>query len=407
MKGSGRWTRGIAGVGLWLQAALGFASASPGTLGAWEALLREGSERPVETLRAELEAIYAPAGRGADWFHFDAEHGWVRLSGRYRQVWGRIPPPASPTSPAEAGAPPPGEGLAGWKIALDPGHLGGVWGPMEQRSFSLGEGAVVQEGDLVLWTARRLQTLLEARGAEVLLVRAEAEPVTAVRPAALWEESFRDLLAGTGEVPSAEDVRRRAERLFFGREEIEARAERVAVFAPHFVVALHIDAAAWADPSNPSAVEANSAHVLVNGCYLPAEIADDRQRRQLVHRWLAGYAPLEAALGTALAETMAEATGLAPAVYQGANASRVNENPYLWARNLMANRIYASPVVYLEPWMLNHAEVYAWAAEGDFDGEREIGGVARSSLPATYADFVVAGIERFVERWEAARPASP
>src|SRR4030088_3412162 len=46
--------------------------------------------------------------------------------------------------------------LAGLRIALDPGHLGGKWAKMEERWFQVGDSVPVQEGDLVLRVARLL-----------------------------------------------------------------------------------------------------------------------------------------------------------------------------------------------------------------------------------------------------------
>src|SRR5213596_993805 len=46
--------------------------------------------------------------------------------------------------------------LAGLKIALDPGHLGGKWAKMEERWFQVGASEPVQEGDLTLHVARLL-----------------------------------------------------------------------------------------------------------------------------------------------------------------------------------------------------------------------------------------------------------
>ena len=46
--------------------------------------------------------------------------------------------------------------LAGFHIALDPGHLGGTWARMEERWFKIGDAPPVQEGDMTLRVARLL-----------------------------------------------------------------------------------------------------------------------------------------------------------------------------------------------------------------------------------------------------------
>jgi N-acetylmuramoyl-L-alanine amidase len=44
--------------------------------------------------------------------------------------------------------------LNGLRVAIDPGHIGGPWAQMEERSTRYHGSAPVQEGDLNLITAR-------------------------------------------------------------------------------------------------------------------------------------------------------------------------------------------------------------------------------------------------------------
>src|SRR5690606_4726088 len=76
----------------------------------------------------------------------------------------------------------PGKPLAGLKIALDPGHLGGQWAKMEERWFQIGKSKPVTEGDMTLAVAKLMAPRLEALGAEVILTRSKASPVTSLRP---------------------------------------------------------------------------------------------------------------------------------------------------------------------------------------------------------------------------------
>jgi len=56
--------------------------------------------------------------------------------------------------------------LSDLHIAIDPGHIGGSYGAMEERRLSFEPGEVIQEGDLTLLTARVLEPRLKALGAE-------------------------------------------------------------------------------------------------------------------------------------------------------------------------------------------------------------------------------------------------
>ena len=346
-----------------------------------------------------LEEVYAPGKRWAEWVR--VEEGGARVARSDREFEDAYFLEFGPPSDAA------GEGdearlersLAGLRIAVDPGHLGGRWGPMERRAFSVEGGPVVQEGDLTLAAARRLKRLLEQRGVEVWLTRTSDEPATSLRPEDLMAEAAERLTErddlDASELQEAQ--RRLAERLFLVTEEIKARAERLAAFQPDLAIALHINAAGWPDPLKPSLVAENNAHVIVHGCYLPAEIADEEMRLQMLLRLLKGHHRLELPLAGALAEAMVEATALEPYRYGKDNALQMDKDGYVWARNLLANRIFDCPVVYLEPWIANSEAVYRWAAAGDYEGYRLIDGEERRSLPAVYADFVLDGLLRYFD----------
>ncbi len=77
---------------------------------------------------------------------------------------------------------PPGKPLDGLRVAIDPGHIGGPWAQMEERSTRYRGSAPVQEGDLNLITARILKKELTDKGAIVYVVRDSTEPVTPYRP---------------------------------------------------------------------------------------------------------------------------------------------------------------------------------------------------------------------------------
>ena len=80
-----------------------------------------------------------------------------------------------------------GRELAGVKIALDPGHIGGTWAQMEERWFQVGDSKPIQEGDMTLLVAKLLVPKLQKLGAKVSLVRDKTEPVTSKRPNDLQE----------------------------------------------------------------------------------------------------------------------------------------------------------------------------------------------------------------------------
>ena len=252
--------------------------------------------------------------------------------------------------------------LDGLVIALDPGHIGGEWSKMEKRHFQMGDDPPVKEGDLSLAVAKRLIPELEELGAVPYLVRDGAEPVTHRRPS-----DFRELAhQWAGKIQSSAGLpdrltleRERAELLFYRVDEIHARANLINdTLKPDLVICLHLNAAPWPDPDNRTLVDRNDFHVLVNGCYMGGELAYDNQRFELLLRLLNRWHVPERLLGESMASALAEITRLPAFSYKGPNALKVGDVPGVWARNLLANRIYHCPVIFLEPYVANSHSAY-------------------------------------------------
>ncbi len=277
--------------------------------------------------------------------------------------------------------------LAGIRIAIDPGHIGGEWAKMEERWFVLGSGKPVCEGDMTLQVAYLLKPRLEALGATASLVREKNAPVTPLRPASLLA------LAEASTTPEARE--KYAERLFYRTAEIRARADLVnQIIKPDLVLCLHFNAEGWGNPNNPILTDHNHLHFLVNGAYDDDEIALADQRFALLHKLLQRSQEEEIAISTSLAKSFVTITGLPPYQYppQSTNVRPIQGNPYLWARNLLANRLYDCPVIFMEPYVMNSTTAYARIQAGDYEGLREIAGTMRPSIFREYADAVATGL---------------
>ncbi|MFN5959932.1 MAG: hypothetical protein ACK5CW_00465 [Verrucomicrobiota bacterium] len=290
-------------------------------------------------------------------------------------------PPVSPTRP-----------LDGVRIAIDPGHLGGPWATMEQRSFQHRDSPPIREGDLTLTTAQLLKPRLENLGASVFLVRDSSSPLTPLRPAELVTAA-RQSLATEGRTSTETEVIREAERLFYRTAEIRARGHRVnAELKPDLVVCLHFNADSWGNPSSPTLATTNHLHLIAHGCLLPGELTLDDQRLESLLRIVQRIPDTEIPLGSAVARSMAAATGLPPFHYSGDSAREAPGEPYLWLRNLLATRVYECPVIFLEPYVMNHPEVIDRIAAGDYEGMRNTAGRSMPSIFREYADGVITGI---------------
>jgi hypothetical protein len=70
----------------------------------------------------------------------------------------------------------------------------------------------------------------------------------------------------------------------------------------------------------------------------------------------------------------------------------------VYARNLLATRLYRCPVVYCEPYVMNSKDVFARIQAGDYEGTRNINGVERKSIFREYADSVAEGLADYCSK---------
>jgi hypothetical protein len=101
----------------------------------------------------------------------------------------------------------------------------------------------------------------------------------------------------------------------------------------------------------------------------------------------------ELPLADTIARAMARETGLPPYEYPTTDvATKVGTTGYVYARNLLATRLYRCPVVYCEPYVMNSHDAFARIQAGDYEGTRNINGIERKSIFREYADSVVDGL---------------
>src|SRR5437773_6929607 len=305
----------------------------------------------------------------------------------------------------------PEKALLGLKIALDPGHLGGKWAKMEERWFQVGNSPPVQEGDLTLRVARILAPQLRRLGAKVSFVRNSSEPITPKRP-----DDFKDLarrilikngvpqprpdVLDPNDSDKEKTIRWQSEILFYRYSEIRRRAVLVNTkLHPDLVLCLHFNAEPWGDPNSPTLTDANHLHLLLNGSYLQDELELDDERFEMVRRLLSRAYDQELPLADAIATAMAKETQLPPYQYPTTNSTtKVGASGYVYARNLLATRLYRCPVVYCEPYVMNSKDAFARIQAGDYEGTRKINGLERKSIFREYADSVADGLVEYYSK---------
>jgi hypothetical protein len=112
----------------------------------------------------------------------------------------------------------------------------------------------------------------------------------------------------------------------------------------------------------------------------------------MLERLFAGVHTVELAMSGPAASAMLQATGLSPYIYITNNARRVSANPAVFARNLLANRIYHCPVLYYEPYVMNEEQTYHRLLLGHYIGRTLLGGRLTTSPLEDYARGVVRGL---------------
>jgi len=359
-----------------------------------------------------LDTVYAPGGAWKECIDVGTKSARIHQPG----AWGSdfrlvFAPDAASAQPAPRYWTPPGERkfkpgkpLAGYTIALDPGHLGGRWARMEERWFQIGDTQPVMEGEMTLLAARHLADRLRALGATVVMVRNKSEPVTDERPSTLRSVARAELAGvalvldtynGPNDPLKTHSVQWQSELLFYRVSEIRHRAARVNnKLKPDLVICLHCNAEEWGDPANPKLTDINHLHLLVNGNCGPGELACADIRHDMLFKLLSRCARVELPLSNRVAASLASATGLPPYEYHGSKA-RPTESPYVWTRNLLASRLYRCPVIYCEPYVMNSKPVFDRVQMGDYEGTKKIDGGECKSLYHEYADGVAAGVAKY------------
>jgi hypothetical protein len=378
-------------------------------------------ERFQETItRAEfvrlLNEVYAPNDASREMIDVHADNATIQRTLAPPDPWilrfasatdaarpiQRFWRPASELGPAPVDKP-----LSGARIAIDAGHIGGAWARLEERWFRIGDAAPVAEGELTLRVAQLLAPQLRALGAEVSMVRERNAPTTFARPMMLVEAARAEMAAsGQTTPPETYDswsdphrgrtVQYHSEMLFYRAAEIRHRGDLVnRVLKPDLTICLHFNAEAWGEPKTPTLTKRNHFHVIVNGAYSATELQNDDVRFEMLLKLLERSSPEEVAASENVAMAVARATNLPAYKYSTNNARHVGQTPFVWARNLLANRVYQTPVVFLEPYVMNSEEVWERVQAGDYEGERMIAGQLRKSIYREYADGVADGLRSY------------
>lgn len=290
--------------------------------------------------------------------------------------------------------------LKGLTICLDPGHIGGEWANIEERYFRIRRDEPIVEGELNMVTCRHTAKLLEQAGARVVWTKEEYEPATDLRPDDFNVEGIEFFLKiqkrrinYRRKKRLREQLRLSREMIFYRSSEITARAERVnQELRPDLTICVHFNAAPWRYRRKRLLKGVNKLILFVHGSYHPEEVKYDKHKFHLMRKMLEKSSDEEISAAEAIARQMHAVWGWSAQKYDTRFANRVSENPYVWSRNLIANRLYDGPVVFVEGPFMNDRAIYPRLKAGDYDGEKKINGKMYKSIFREYAQIIADGI---------------
>ena len=282
-------------------------------------------------------------------------------------------------------------------IAIDPGHIGGRWAKMEGRWYQVkNAGIEIKEGELTLKIAKRLKEKLEPLGSKVNLVRTNNNPVNKLDPKNFIELA-KKTLKSKGLPLNQKNIKRESELIFYRKHEIRRRAYIInKKIKPDIAICIHFNAESWGNPKDPILTDNNHLHLLVNGNYSQYEFRLEDNRYHLFLRLFQNIHSEEFEVSKSIARSLARETLLPPYVYRTSNAKLIDNNqPYIYARNLLANRIYHCPVIFLEPYVMNSKVFYHRAQLGAYKGLKIVNGIKRKNIIEEYTDGIVNGLKEY------------
>ncbi|MCC7440099.1 MAG: N-acetylmuramoyl-L-alanine amidase [Bdellovibrionales bacterium] len=319
--------------------------------------------------------------------------------------------------------------LAGLRIALDPGHMGGeYWDRITGKFIHDTDGTHLSEGVTALQTCMLLERELAARGAEVMITRRRLESVSTTPYDQLdlqafgrydlrfnsLQDWFGGLLAAAPAGPALferferdPNVRRSFAEVsrweyFIKREDLWARAELIRAFKPDLVLVVHYDiSSAGNDGHGVHPTLRNMTKTYVAGGTEGVEWATRDDRRWIARHLLQPKVWWESVrLGRELVGALSRGLGIPKQPTHSDNAIKVEEG--VFARNLVLSRILPDvPMTYLEVLFYNERR--------EFDRLKrrtlplEIGGESHPYSPRL--NDVVGSLMRGLESY--VRPAEP
>lgn len=246
--------------------------------------------------------------------------------------------------------------LSDYRIAIDPGHIGGQYTDIEEKWTILPHPASsvpikFDEATLNLLTAKILKDLLEQAGATVLLTHDRLGEGAYHQNFDQWR-AHRNLITDL--------------HLLFRQEynplDLKARTEKINAFAPHLTIAIHYNTHGNQDPITHENIPAayNYNMLFVGGSFCKGELKEVENRYAFLRLLLTDDIDQSIAVSQLVLPSLTKHLDVAPVraedpvPYLQKVCMQIEEGIY--ARNLVLTRYVKGPICYGESLCQDHEE---------------------------------------------------
>ncbi len=306
----------------------------------------------------------------------------------------------------------PGTPLAGYRIALDPGHTAGTLesGRVEQKFLDIPADSIhhrypavqLVEGHLTLGTALTLKKKLEAAGATVLMTHSKPDETAFGMTFEEWMKTkldhALDSLVACKTITNEQRIfyktradKRKLFRDIFRDLELQKRADLINAFKPDITVIIHYNV----DEKNTDwkkVTDKDFVMTFIGGSMLPADLNKPEKRFEFLRLALTNDLDLSEELSSNVAKSFTDTLHIPIAGKKDADYLDKNclatKSKGVYCRNLILTRIIHSPLVYGETiYQDNKTESLKLMQE-----DAQIEGVKTSARVRQVADAYYSGI---------------
>lgn len=274
------------------------------------------------------------------------------------------------------------------KIAIDPGHFGGVYARLEDRYVVISETVAFDEGTLTYLTALELKSLLEAEGANVMITRA------GIGQGAI-KETFFEWLQKQPALWESKEPLSHLFRPHYNRADLIARAEKINTFSPDITIIIHYNAEGSQENDKTTPLtQANYNLAFIPGAFCAGELNDIESRYEFLR--LIVTDDLEQSLKLS-EQVVAQFTDYLKVPLMNDRSYLGNiciyQRPGIYSRNLTLTRLIHGPLCYGETLIQNNEQEHRRLATND----TEVAGIPCPSRVKEVARAYFEGIRSYFE----------